>query len=69
MAVVEHATDPQGRTRADVCPLCKATVAIASNTDDTDLLVLLQGRGGGVDQVVTADDVEVHRCVYIRGPH
>ena len=55
MAVVEHTTDPAGRTRAYLCPLCQAAVAIES---DTDLLVLLHGRGGEVDQVVTADDVE-----------
>jgi hypothetical protein len=41
------------------CPVCQARVPIDA---DADILVLLHGRGGHVEQVVTVDDLEVHRC-------
>ena len=41
------------------CPVCRARVPIDA---DADILVLLHGGGGHVDQVVTVDDLEVHRC-------
>jgi hypothetical protein len=41
------------------CPVCHARVPLAA---DDDILVLLHGRGGHVDQVVTVDDLEIHRC-------
>jgi len=41
------------------CPVCGTRVPI-DLTDDT--LVLLQGRGGFVEHVVTVDDDEIHRC-------
>jgi|tagenome__1003787_1003787.scaffolds.fasta_scaffold20843625_2 hypothetical protein len=41
------------------CPECHTRVPIDA---DADILVLLHGRGGHVEQVVTVDDVEVHRC-------
>ena len=41
------------------CPVCGDRIPIDA---DADLLVLLLGGGGHVDQVVSIDDVEVHRC-------
>ena len=41
------------------CPVCGTRVSI-DLTDDT--LVLLQGRGGFVEHVLTVDDDEIHRC-------
>jgi hypothetical protein len=41
------------------CPECATHVAVDAGAD---LMVLLQGRGGHVEHVVTADDLEVHRC-------
>jgi hypothetical protein len=41
------------------CSECDAHVPVDAGAD---LMVLLHGRGGHVEQVVTADDLEVHRC-------
>jgi hypothetical protein len=47
------------REQPYACPECEERVPVDA---DADLMVLLHGRGGHVEQVVTADDLEVHRC-------
>ena len=41
------------------CPVCDTHLSV---DPEADLLVLLHGRGGHVEHVVTADDLEIHRC-------
>jgi hypothetical protein len=44
------------------CPVCATQLQIPR---DSELLVLLQSGDGRVEQVVTSDDVEIHRCRYL----